>query len=64
MPITFDPRREPDAGKAHVRICAGGEDNPRPYRDRFIKKGTAPVRVPLRGRRPGMWPPFPPEPCL
>jgi len=22
-PITFDPRQEPDAGKPHVRICAG-----------------------------------------
>src|SRR5262244_3125333 len=33
-PITFDPRQEPDAGKPHVRICAGGEEKssslPRP----------------------------------
>src|SRR5438105_12380703 len=33
-PITFDLRQEPDAGKLHVRICAGGEEQssslPRP----------------------------------
>ena len=33
-PITFDLRQEPDAGKPHVRICAGGEEQssslPRP----------------------------------
>ena len=34
-PITFDLRQEPDAGKPHVRICAGGEEQssslPRPF---------------------------------
>jgi hypothetical protein len=29
------PRWEPDAGKPHVRICAGALGNERPYRDRL-----------------------------
>jgi hypothetical protein len=27
MPITFDLRQESDAGKPHVRICAGARSN-------------------------------------
>jgi hypothetical protein len=33
MPITFDLRQEPGAGKPHAGICAGAAGNSRAYRD-------------------------------
>jgi len=53
MPITFDPRREPDAGKAHVRICAGGEEQssslPRPLHQEGHRARARPVERPTTG---------------
>ena len=55
-PITFDLRQEPDAGKPHVRICAGGEEQfsslPRPFAERegVATDGHAGVKLHLQAR--------------
>jgi len=53
----LDPRWEPYAGKPHVRICAGGEEQssslPRP---RFSRRAHASLCTPYRSLR-DPWPP-------